>query len=189
MFANPKTKIYTSRGYRNISTLKVGDKVLTHKGNPTEIVDLKHKEVEEDERSKEIKILYETKDWTYEQLGEKFRLSAASICHIIRSRVGYDVEIITIGYSPYSKDCIQVTPEHKIMSYVGKIGIAARDIQPGDVINVFQRDRESGKISFEGKEVVTLRRRIVRSKYLYDFDVEDDNSYIAKGIVNKIVRS
>ena len=188
MFVNPKTKIYTSKGYRNISTLKVGDKVLTHKGNPTKIVALNHREVEEDQRSKEIKTLYETKEWTYEQLGEKFRLSAASICHIIRSRVGYDVEVITVGYSPYSKDCIQITPDHKIMSFSGKVGVAAKDIQPGDIINTFQRDRESGEISFEGREVVTLRRRIVRSKYLYDLEVEDDNSYIAKGIVNKIVR-
>jgi len=188
MFVNPKTKIYTSKGYRNISALQVGDKVLTHKGNPTKIVSLNHQEVEEDERSKKIKALYETKEWTYEQLGEKFRLSAASICHVIRSRVGYDVEIITIGYSPYSKDCIQVTPDHKIMSYVGKVGTAAKDIQLGDIINVFQRDRESGKILFEGKEVVTLRRRLVRAKHLYDFTVEDDNSYVAKGIVSKVTK-
>ena len=189
MFINPKTKIYTKKGYRNISKLKVGDLVLTHKGVFTKVVNLNHQSVEEDERSKQIKEYYETGEWTYEQLGEEFKLSAASICHIIRNRVGYDVEIVTIGYSPYSKDAIQVTPNHKVMSYVGKVAMAAGDIKIGDVINILDRDKNTEEISFIGKEVYTLERKTVRAKYLYDFTVEDDNSYVAKGIVSKIVRS
>jgi len=182
-FINPKTKIYTQEGYKNIIDLRIGDMVLTHKNRFMPVVKLQHRDIEPDERSSKIKALYEAGNQTYEQLGERFNLSAASVCHIVKDRVGYDVEIVTVGYSPYSKDCIQVTLTHRLR--VNGKWIEAQNIEEGDEIEVLHKDKESGIITFVKKGVEFLERKTVRAKRLYNFSVGDDASYVAKGIVSK----
>lgn len=191
-FTNPKTKIYTNRGYKNISTLRKGEKVLDSEGVVSKIEELHKEVVPEDERSRKIKELYETKEWTYEQLGEESNLSAASICHIINNRVGFETEIITIGYSPYNKDCIQVTPGHRIISVSGidnSIKITrALGFKKKDLILVFERDKSTGEIRFVARPIVVLERKTVKAKTFYDLSLEKKEgakpaTYIAKGIV------
>jgi len=194
MFTNPKTKIYTNRGYKNISTLRKGEKILNGDGEISKLEEILKTPVPEDDRSKKVKKLYETKEWTYEQLGEEFGLSAASICHIINSRVGFETEIITIGHSSYNKDCIQVTADHWVVSPRSSIGaktfsreIKAGDLKKKDSVLVFERDKNTGEIQFISKPVVILEKKLVKAKLFYDlgFNLSSKEyiSYIAKGIV------
>jgi len=192
MFTNPKTKIYTNRGYKNVATLRKGEKLLDGEGKIIKVEELSKSRVPEDERSQRIKKLYETKEWTYEQLGEESGLSAASICHIINNRVGFETEVITIGYSPYNKDCIQVTPNHTILS-VGNIDanprpVCALGFKKKDLILVFERDKNTGEIQFVPRPIVVLERKMVKAKLFYDMTLEKaegprPSTYIAKGIV------
>ena len=192
MFTNPKTKIYTNRGYKNISTLRKGEKLLNADGEISKVEGVSKLPVPEDVRSIKVKSLYETKEWTYEQLGEEFGLSAASICHIINSRVGFETEVITIGYSPYNKDCIQVTGDHRVASPGAFLGrnvkqrfVPASDLRKKDSILVFERDKSTGEIKFHARPIILLEKKTVKAKLFYSLGFEEEKvmSYIAKGIV------
>jgi intein/homing endonuclease len=174
--------------------LRRGEKILNGDGEISKLEEILKTPVPEDDRSKKVKKLYETKEWTYEQLGEEFGLSAASICHIINSRVGFETEIITIGHSSYNKDCIQVTADHWITSPGSILGakskskeVRAGDLKKKDSILVFERDKNTGEIQFVSKPIVILEKKLVKAKLFYDlgFDLSSKEyiSYIAKGIV------
>lgn len=191
MFTNAKTKIYTNRGYKNISTLRKGEKLLSGYGEISRIEDIPKSPVPEDERSQKVKELYETKEWTYEQLGEEFNLSAASICHIINNRVGFETDIITIGYSSYNKDCIQVSPGHRIVS-ISSVdsslrSVLASKLSKKDLVLVFERDKNTGEAQFNPRTISILERKPVKAKVFYDLSLEGSegklSTYIAKGIV------
>jgi hypothetical protein len=191
MFINPKTKIYTARGNKNISVLRRGENIFNADGKHSKIEEVLKEAVPEDQRSQNVKQLYESKEWTYEQLGEEFGLSAASICHIINNRVGFETEVITIGYSPYNKDCIQVTPNHRLLDISGIDGslksILVSNLTKKDHLVIFERDKNTGEIQFVRRPIVVLERKMVKAKTFFDLSLEGEgdkhSTYIAKGVV------
>ena len=190
-FVNSKIKILTPAGYQNISALAKGDKVIGDELHSYTVKELLHRPMPEDERSVKIRELYSTGRFTYEDLGKQFKLSAASICHVIKGRVGYDCPIITVGHSPYNKDHVQVTPGTRFMIPVsdwtqGWEAKRAIDLKEDDELSVIQKNRDTGELEMTVKPIVFLEKKIIRARKLWEFSLcggHSHNAFCAKGII------
>jgi len=193
-FVNSKIKVLTPSGYCDISSLQEGDKVVGDELHSYPIKELLHRPMPEDDRSVKIRELYSTGRFTYENLGEQFKLSAASICHVIKGRVGYDCPIITVGHSPYNKDHVQVTPGTRFVIPVsdwtqGWEAKRAIDLKEDDELFIVQKNRDTGELEITAKPIVFLEKKIIRARKLWDFSLaqssehQNRRAFCAKGIL------
>ncbi len=187
-FVNSKIKVLTSDGFRNISSLAEGDEIVGSDLKSVSIKKLLHRPMPEDERSVKIRELYSTGRFTYEELGKQNKLSAASICHVIKGRVGYDCPIITVGHSPYNKDHVQVTPGTCFMipdsaSPEGWISKRAIDLKEDDELFIIQGNRDSGELEVSIKPIVFLEKKVIRARKLWELSLSSHHAFCAKGIV------
>ena len=136
-FIDPQIPIYTSKGFKPIGKIKVGDLVLTHKKRFRKVIQL-HRNDSEKGKTKAVRV-YVTK--------EKY---------------------------------ITVTENHPLLIQ-GK-WVKAKDLKVGDELTILAN--HTGKYEFTNWGIESLEKYIPKKKVtLYNFSVEEDESYIAKGIV------
>jgi len=107
---------------------------------------------------------------------------------LIRNKKKNFTEIkINISSEKDQKRCIRVTANHPILGKNGK-WIKAKSLKVGDEIKFLGNElflcNEDGKYKFIDSKITFISSKICkRNTTLYNLEVEDDNSYIAKGFV------
>ena len=135
-FADFQTPIYTSKGWKQIGNIKVGDLVLTHK--------------------------------------KRFR----KVTQLIRNKQK-DVKLYYLHYSLYDVEdyILEITGNHPIL--INDKWKETKDIQIGDEIKYKTFNNEFISLSIDKIGIFIEEKKVT----LYNFSVEEDESYIAKGIV------
>jgi hypothetical protein len=236
-FNSPATKILTSRGWKNISEINVGDLVLTHRNRFRKVTNvIKHAYNGENlynlyysfpgrfgKRVRCRKVGYitgnhpiltqrgwkqvdelEIKDTLYiqglrcekcgniEPIGVNHILnSELGICTNCRNRESTKQQWENVDFRIYMHDKVveEMSNRYSQMSDEERIKFTEEDIrQNGEGVfnelkNIF--NNHSGNFSLIGVKLHAIQRTKKNAKcnYLYNLSVEDDESYIADGIV------
>jgi len=131
---SPRTPIFTSKGWKQVNQVEVGDLVLTHKN-----------------RFRKVTTLIQTPRQTPT---------------IVKIRT-------------YGEKTLTVTDNHPIL--VDGKWIEAKDVKPGQKVKYMANDEE---YSFVEVEITKVEKRKAKKPIkLFNFSVEEDESYVAKGFI------
>lgn len=224
-FNSPAVKIYTSKGWKNISEIKVGDLVLTHMGRYKHVTKIFRRKYNGE---KTYELFYSFPGSGYKRT-RKCRVRAITGNHPILTKRGWvTVEDLTIGdkvfipalvcskcgklkpisvYDSCSNeeflcyDCLRtkIAKEqwkdenfHKYISRKTSDRFSEEDIvNNGDKVfdelsRIFNNHSGNYCLMEVTLHAIKLKKRTNERgicEYLYNFSVEDDESYIADGIV------
>jgi len=174
-FADSLVPILTTKGWKPVSSIQVGDKVLTHTGNIKRVTRLIRYE-EQDVDLVTIKVVYPQFEGRNIKKTVKLTVTGDHPLWIEgewipanRVRIGDKVTYL----STFCRKCGKVIPHDRTYCSVVCRSRATRE--------EMYRDPGFGFMELEVADVIyTVKRGMVR---LYNFSVEEDESYVAKGFV------
>lgn len=148
-FNSSATKILTSKGWKNISEIKIGDLVLTHKSRFRKVTNV----IKHDYNGEDLYNLY----------------------YSFPSRFGKHVKCRKVKY---------ITGNHPVLTQRGWKQVDELEIKDTLYIQGLRCDK-CGNFNLIGVKLHAIKKIKKNSKcdYLYNLSVEEDESYVADGII------
>lgn len=189
-FNSPATKIFTINGWKNISEIKCGDLVLTHKNRFRRVLETYKRKVSGNEEiyNVEFEVLTRYGQRTTKVLnkitGNHPVLLNGEWKEIQFANVGDKLEIKGVECESCGK-LIQVLPIRN--NNLDICGFSETEIREHGE-KVFEKlkllfKNHSGKFHGIEAKITKIEKVNIFSKYLFNFAVEEDESYIADGVV------
>ena len=185
-FINPAVKIYTTNGWKNISDIIVGDEVLTHKRRFKKVIKLiRHKYDSSKDDIYNVKVSVNSRIVTLKGVTGNHPFLTNSGWKETRD-IKNTNKLFLITIPCKNRNC-----EEKIPLFA--FGDKRSNEYCCKSCQISERNNHSGNYGIIGVKVVSIERvssnsinthfRKNKDKLLYNFSVEDDQSYIVNGVV------